>query len=320
MMFELLVRPVHILFTILLFAIVAAAPIVKALAKGWFYAHPLRLKSTYGKDLVQQGIRYEEIILRSADDILLSAWYTPPRDEALILVGHGYANVRPAEMHILFAKHGFGVLSWDFRAHGRSQGNLCTFGYSEALDVEAALDYALDQPDVSWIGMWGGSLGGMAAFHAASRRPEIMAIVGDSVPYNARDALRTVVKTPLLRGLLLRVGEHEMGLGVDVIRSDRWISEMSVRPVLLIQGADDQNIPADSAQRLNDAAGGYSDVWIEPGVRHLEMFEARPEEYGRRVVAFFQEARNETCKETAVGVASARGFCRTSNVAGPTPD
>jgi pimeloyl-ACP methyl ester carboxylesterase len=303
MIFVLLMRPVHVLCYVLLLAIVAATPIVSTLAKGWLYAHPPRLKSIDGKGLVKQGVPHEEIILRSADGILLSAWYTPPRNEALILVGHGYANVRSAEMHTLFARHGFGVLSWDFRAHGKSQGTLCTVGYSEALDVEAALDYALAQPDVSWIGMWGGSMGGMAAFHAATRRPEIMAIVGDSVPDSARGALHTVVKTPLLRDLLQSVGELEMGLGVDDIRSDRWISEMSVRPVLLIQGADDQIIPADSAQRLYDAAGGYPDVWIEPGVDHMKMLEARPEEYERRVVAFFQEARNGTCRETACATA-----------------
>jgi dipeptidyl aminopeptidase/acylaminoacyl peptidase len=125
----------------------AAIPFMLAWAKGWFYAHPLRVATTNGAGLVQQHIPYEEITLRTTDGILLSAWYTPPLEDTLILVGHGYASVRSAELHALFARHGFGVLSWDFRARGKSQGALCTAGRAEALDVEAALDYALAQTD-----------------------------------------------------------------------------------------------------------------------------------------------------------------------------
>jgi pimeloyl-ACP methyl ester carboxylesterase len=286
------VRP--ILRFVPLLVVLATAPLLFNLAKGWLYAHPLRLRSTNDHRLVQLGIPYEEIVLRSADGVLLLAWYTPPVDDALILVGHGYANVRPVEIHALFARHGFGVLSWDFRAHGESQGSLCTVGYDEALDVEAALDYALAQPDVSWVGMWGGSMGGAAALHAASRRPEIRAVVGDSVPSNARGTLEIVARAPMLRSLVQGVSEREMGLGVDDIRPDRWISQMSQRPVLLIQGGEDSKIPLDSAQHLYRAAGGYPELWFEPNVGHLKMLEDLPKEYEQRVIAFFREARSIT--------------------------
>lgn len=292
-----LIARVHpILRFVPLLVVAAAAPLLFTLAKGWLYAHPPRLRSTNGHRLVQLGIPYEEIVLRSADGVLLSAWYTPPSEDAVVLVGHGYANVRPAEMHALFARHGYGVLSWDFRAHGESQGSLCTVGHDEALDVEAALDYALVQPGVSWVGIWGGSMGGVAALHAAKRRPEIRAIVGDSVPSNARGTLETVARTPVFRGIIQGVGEREMGLAIDDIRPDRWIAQMSPRPVLLIQGGEDRKIPLDSAQHLYHSAGGYPELWFEPGVGHLKMLEDRPEEYERRVIAFFQEARGKESK------------------------
>lgn len=272
-------------------AIAAIAPLLLALARGWLYAHPLRLRTTNGESSLLQGIDYEEVILQSADGYLLSAWYTPPQDGALILVGHGYANVRPAGIHALFAKHGYGVISWDFRAHGKSQGRLCTIGHDEALDVEAALDYALSQPGVTWIGMWGGSMGGAAAFHAATRRPEIRAIIADSVPYSAIAVLHKTVKFPLFRRLIQGVSEREMQLDVDDVRPDVWISQMSPRPVLLIQGTDDKLIPADSARRLQQAAGGRAQVWYETGAAHLTIFEDRPDEYERRVILFLDEAR-----------------------------
>ena len=52
-------------------------------------------------------------------------------------------------------EHGYGVLAWDFRAHGASGGDTCSLGYYEQLDAEAALDYALAQPGVKHIGRVG---------------------------------------------------------------------------------------------------------------------------------------------------------------------
>jgi fermentation-respiration switch protein FrsA (DUF1100 family) len=52
----------------------------------------------------------------------------------------------------------------------------------------------------------------------------------------------------------------------------------------------DSAIPADSAQRLYDAAGEPRRLWIEPGVEHMGVQNARPAEYERRVIEFFRAA------------------------------
>lgn len=123
------------------------------------YVHPRRLDLPSGELLRENGIPYREIELTASDGVRLAAWYTPPQNGALILVAHGYGDRRSEEFYSLFAEHGFGVLAWDFRAHGASGGDLVTLGYHEVLDVETALAFALAQSGVEHIGGWGGSMG-----------------------------------------------------------------------------------------------------------------------------------------------------------------
>jgi fermentation-respiration switch protein FrsA (DUF1100 family) len=268
---------------------------------GFYCAHPLRQHRAPDDTPGQWDIPYESVTFSTADGLTLAAWYTPPKHGAVILVGHGFANSRLADIHALFARHDYGALSWDFRAHGDSQGRLCSVGYYEVQDVEAALDFALDQPGVEWIGVWGGSMGGIAAIGAASERPEIRAVVVDSVPFTAHATLDVYVRPGILRPFFRYAAEHEIGFSIDLIRPVDQIGDISPRPVFIIQGTADGQIDTDSAQRLYQAAGEPRFLWLEPGADHLEIYAAQPEEYERRVIGFFDAALQED------GDASARG-------------
>ena len=98
------------------------------------YLHPPR-QTASGALLQANGIEFQEIELTTEDNIRLSAWYTPPKNGAVILVAHGYGGARTEHYHALFASHGYGVVSWDFRAHGNSGGEFSSLGYYEILDA-----------------------------------------------------------------------------------------------------------------------------------------------------------------------------------------
>jgi dipeptidyl aminopeptidase/acylaminoacyl peptidase len=121
--------------------------------------HPPRLIPP-GNTLRKYNIEYRPVDLVTEDGIRLSAWYTPPKKGALILLAHGYGDNRPEWVYVMLAKKGYGILTWDARAHGESDGDISTIGYLEVRDVKAALDYALAQPGVEHVGAWGGSMGG----------------------------------------------------------------------------------------------------------------------------------------------------------------
>ena len=254
------------------------------------YVHPLRSLPQAGETPDHLGIPYQDVTLLTQDGLRLSAWYTPPENGAVILVAHGFGGYRSMDMHALFARHGYGVLSWDFRAHGDSEGDLSTLGYYEALDVEAALDFALRQSNVEQVGAWGSSMGAVAVIEAAARRAEIGAVIADSAFPTLEDALHQAVSLAVLRPIIRFFAERESGVRVDVLRPVDQVGRISPRPVFIIQGASDDFIPPDSIQRLYEAAGEPRSFWLGTGVGHAQMFNTYPDQYEQRVIAFFDSS------------------------------
>ncbi|HSA99026.1 MAG TPA: hypothetical protein VLE49_00135, partial [Anaerolineales bacterium] len=69
------------------------------------YLHPARHTAS-GALLRASGIEFQDIELRTEDLVRLSAWYTPPKNGAVILVAHGYGDKRMEDLYALFASHG----------------------------------------------------------------------------------------------------------------------------------------------------------------------------------------------------------------------
>ena len=258
--------------------------------------HPMRIIPT-GDLLVENKIPYQDVELTTQDGIKLSAWYTPPKpalsgvegNNAVILLAHGYNDNRPEAMYVMFAKHGYGVLAWDFRAHGKSGGDICTLGYYEQRDVEAALDYALKQPDVKHIGAWGGSMGAATVILTAAKHPEIEAVVSDSSFPSLEDVLRLNTPIPIMQPFVILIGKWSADLPIDQVRPVDEIAKISPRPVLIIDGWEGSAMAMNSPYRLYDAAKEPKKLWVEDGVPHLGMYKNNPKKYERRVIGFFDE-------------------------------
>ena len=252
------------------------------------YLHPARqpvsddLLSTY-------GIEPQHLELITEDNVKLAAWYTPPQNGAVILVAHGLGEMRSQNYHLLFARNGYGVLAWDFRAHGESGGEFSSIGYYEILDVRAALDYVLAQPDVEHIGAWGGSMGAVTMIRATAQYPEIEALVADSPFATLDEEMNLRIPLPAMRPLIRFFGERATGVSFDMVRPIDDIAKISPRPVFIIQGLEDAMVPSDSAQLLYDAAGEPRQIWLEEGVGHLGMFFNNEKRYTREVIKFFDK-------------------------------
>jgi fermentation-respiration switch protein FrsA (DUF1100 family) len=252
--------------------------------------HPPRYQRTVEDTPANFGVPFQDIRLITTDGLTLRAWFTPTQNGNIILVAHGYGAARSAEMHALFARHGFGVLSWDARAHGESEGDLCTFGYYELLDVEAALKFAQQQGGAKHIGAYGVSMGAGTLIIAASQLPEIEAVVADSAFPAIEEMLDSAIPTPFLRPFIQFFMKQQTGKSEEDVRPIDDIPKISPRSVFIIQGADDTTIPPDSARQLFDAAGEPRFLWIGENVGHASMFEEMPLEYTERVIEFFEEA------------------------------
>jgi fermentation-respiration switch protein FrsA (DUF1100 family) len=252
------------------------------------YLHPPRYIASR-ESLKANGIEFQDIELIASDGVKLSAWYIPPKNGAVILNAHGYGATRFEDYSVLFASHGYGVLAWDFRAHGQSGGEFSTLGYYEQLDVEAALDYALAQSDVKHVGAWGGSMGGATIILTAADRPEIEALVIDSAYPTLEDVYKINVPLPVFQQMIGFFAEWETGQSINNVRPVDEIGKISPRPVFIIDGWDGAAVTMNAPYRLYDAAGDPKMLWVEEGVPHLNMYGYYREEYTRRVIGFLEE-------------------------------
>jgi fermentation-respiration switch protein FrsA (DUF1100 family) len=252
------------------------------------YLHPAR-QTASGALLNASGIDFKDVELMTEDNVKLSAWYTPPKNGAVILVAHGYGDKRPEDFYALFASHGYGVIAWDFRAHGKSEGEFSSLGYYEMLDAKAALDFVLAQPGVEHVGAWGGSMGAVTMIRATAHYPEIEALVADSPFATLQDEMDLRVPFPIMRSLIRFFAERKSGVTLDRVSPVDDIARIGPRPVFIIQGMADGMVPLDSAQRLYEAAGEPRQLWVEKDVPHLNMYAYYKTRYTKRVIRFFDE-------------------------------
>ena len=81
----------------------------------------------------------------------------------------------------MLARHGYGVLLFDRRGEGESEGEPNSWGWGGEADIKAAIAYLQHRPDVDpdRIGGIGLSVGGEMMIEAAAETDELAAVVSD---------------------------------------------------------------------------------------------------------------------------------------------
>jgi fermentation-respiration switch protein FrsA (DUF1100 family) len=240
---------------------------------------------------------FEDVTVTTADGLRLVGWYVQGRNGATVIVQHGYKDHRGQMLGLtaLLARHGYGILVDTVRAHDRSDGERITFGAQEMQDLAAWDRYLRLRFDVDpeRIGIFGASMGGSLAIQFAARNPQIKAVVADCAFSSLADTVQTSVTffTGLppfpFAPLILFWSEREGGYRARDIDATSWIGRISPRPVFLLQGGADVVISPDSGARLYAAAGEPRELWFDPELGHVEFLAKRPEEFERRLIAFY---------------------------------
>jgi len=239
----------------------------------------------------------QKVHFTTADQLVLTGWYIPPKNGAVIILQHGYhANsFQMLPIGLMLARHGYGVLLFDFRGHGKSEGNTVTLGLLEVHDTDAAVDFLMKQSGVKQIGLIGNSMGGATAILAASANKNIQAIAVEGVFSELKDevGIGIELQTPLpaypFDLIFVYIAEHETGYRLSDIAPVEKIGKISPRPILIMQGGNDQRINRQSGDRLFAAAGEPKQYWYEPSAAHVAIYQAAPQDYEKHVVGFFNQ-------------------------------
>ena len=239
------------------------------------------------------GLRYEELALRAADGVALSAWFLPARGtpQGTVLFLHGNAeNISTHYAGVAWMPlEGFNVLALDYRGYGSSAGAPSLAGVQ--LDIDAALGALLARRDVDArrIVLFGQSLGGALALHYAARgarRASLRAVIADS----AFADYRLIVQEKLAGFALTWPFQWLPALTVDNAYSPlASIGGLSPLPLLLIHGERDGIVPAHHSRLLYERAALPKELWMAPDAGHIQALRdpalrARLSEFVRAVV------------------------------------
>lgn len=244
------------------------------------------------------AVDYETVMMPMRDDVRLSGWYVPPPDEgdALIILLHGIGDNRlltrwhAAQLY----QAGYGVLMYDQRAMGASEGATRSFGWLDQDDLSDVIDWVLAQGDVDpdKIGAVGLSLGGHIALPTAGKDPRLRAIWVDGVAIqHARDFPnpQTIGERieQFYQGLLdLALTVYTGQLPDPIIDHAPRIAP---RPVYLVAG-EATEFEARASRRYAEAIGTSATLWVVDGGGHVNAHRLYPDDYRQRMIDFFNAA------------------------------
>ena len=122
----------------------------------------------------------QDVTYPSHDEMILRAWYLPPRNSVVIILLPGLGGGRDGMLRegAILAQHGHGLLMTEMRSCVHPEGQT-TLGYYEAKDLQEAVTWVLDQPGVEHVGVLGYSLGGITATLGSAEDERIEAMVAE---------------------------------------------------------------------------------------------------------------------------------------------
>ena len=125
------------------------------------------------------GVAYENVSFTTSDGLRLEGWYVPSRNGAAVISFPGRKG--PQRQARMLARHGYGVLLFDRRGEGRSEGEPNAWGWSGERDIKAAIAYLQHRRDVdpARIGGIGLSVGGEMMIEAAAETGALAAVVSE---------------------------------------------------------------------------------------------------------------------------------------------
>jgi hypothetical protein len=239
---------------------------------------------------VDLGRPHEDVSLTTRDGLELAGWYVPSTNGAAVIAFPGRRG--PVPHARMLVRRGYGVLLLDMRGNGESEGASNAFGWGSGQDLDAALGYLTARPEVrpGAIGGLGLSVGGEQLLEAAARDARLAAVVSEGAGY------RTLREFRLQDGVAAALTSPQAAILFGALRVlspepypeplDRLVARISPRPILLVEAGRPQG-----GETLNplylERAGEPKEHWLIPEASHTGGLEARPAEYERRVVGFF---------------------------------
>jgi dienelactone hydrolase len=236
---------------------------------------------------------YQDVSFESSDGLRLRGWYRPSRNGATVLVIHGGGGDRTGAVdHArLLDRHGYGVLMYDARGRGESDGSPNSYGWDWEKDAAGALDHLHERGDVDpdRIGVLGLSSGADTAIDVAATRDDVAAVVSDGAALRTyEDTQRITEPDPLMGSSWVMFKAIGVMTGSEPSRPLEDLVAEVTSPLLLISAGT--KMEKDANDLFAEAANEPFEHWNIPDAGHTSAVRSHTAEYERRVTRFLDGA------------------------------
>ncbi|MBU1148533.1 alpha/beta fold hydrolase [Patescibacteria group bacterium] len=262
------------------------------------FTHPRRQpKKSTPLDI---NIEFEDIYFLTKDNCQLRGWFISSKikTDKVIIICHGYrSNKTDVFERTLGLREKFNLFYFDFRTHGKSQGRSTTFGWHEAKDLQAAIDYLKARPGIDGdnLGIYGFSMGGMTTLLNVVKTPEIKAVIADSVPATMESIIKVFHNYFFLKRPAVKLGRFWFNkclrINIDEMAVANKVSQITI-PVLLIHSKDDPIVPCQDSQTIFDNLSCHKELWLTEKGKHGKIHEHFQQEYEQKILNFFNQKLN----------------------------
>lgn len=243
--------------------------------------------------------RVEEFSFITRDGIRIAALRVSAKEGAdkkgAIVFLHGIRRAKECvyPMASYFSERGYDCFAMDFRSHGRSEGDLITYGHLERVDVKFFLDYIYDHYGLSEkLVLWGQSMGAAVAFLVAESDSRVNLLISESTyaSFNSvtMDYFSYIIgfRSSFAQSIILKSVSRISGLNPDEISPLNAAKNIKI-PIFIAHGMLDNKMNPLYAQELFSELGSdRCRIMMIPDANHLDFWEKGGENYFREVEQF----------------------------------
>ena len=244
------------------------------------------------------GAAHEDVAFTTSDGLRLEGWFIPSRNGATVIAFPGRSG--PQKHTRMLVSHGYGVLLFDRRGEGASEGDPNTFGWVGDRDLHAAAAYLRSRPDVDpeRIGAIGLSVGGEMLIHAAAHSDAFKAIVSEGGSgQSIRDQFENTSMLDAIMGYAAVTAATAIFTStLPPVSLKSEVAEIAPNAAFFVYGENGQGGSEEKPNKLLYASAREpKQIWEVPKGQHIAGITTEPAEYERRVIGFFDQAlRKET--------------------------